>query len=150
MKIEKEANILFVEDNPRDVECFLIVCERSNISYRIHVAENGEKALNFLFKKGEYKNEEDPHIVFLDLNLPKMNGLQVLQKIKNDRKLLHIPVIVLTSSQSEKDILSTYNLHANSYLVKPVSLKDFEKIVKAVRDFWLNSAVLPTEVRQVK
>ena len=143
MNEEKKMKILFVEDNPRDVECFLIVCERSDIFHNIHVVKNGEEALDFLLKRKKYVDAPEPSIVFLDLNLPKMNGIQVLQKIKNDPKLLHIPVIVLTSSKSEQDILKTYNLHANSYLVKPVDLKQFEKTIKAIRDFWFDSAILP-------
>ena len=140
--MEQEVRILLVEDNPGDVlliqEAFIEI-----LINNIEVAIDGQEALDILFKKDKYKNFETPDIILLDLNLPKKSGPEVLEVIKNDDKLKHIPVIVLTSSQAEMDIVKTYNLHANSYVIKPLDFDDLIKVVKSIRDFWFKVVKLP-------
>lgn len=140
---DKVMNVLLVEDNPRDVECLLFMFERLGISHSAHIVDNGEEALDFLYKRAQYKNAVSPGIILLDLNLPKMGGIEVLESVKKDSVLRHIPVIVLTSSQNESDVLVTYHCYANSYLLKPYDLKDYEKLVGLIRDYWFQRVVLP-------
>ena len=133
----KPIEILLVEDNPGDVrlvrEALLEAKMRNNMS----VAGDGEEALAFLRKQGQYTNAPIPGLVLLDLNLPRKDGFEVLQEIKSDAKLMHIPVVVLTTSQAEQDIVKSYNLHANAYVTKPVDLNQFLAVVKAIEGFWL-------------
>ena len=133
----KPIEILLVEDNPGDVrlvrEALLEAKMRNNMS----VAGDGEEALAFLRKQEQYTNAPVPGLVLLDLNLPRKDGFEVLQEIKSDAKLMHIPVVVLTTSQAEQDIVKSYNLHANAYVTKPVDLNQFLAVVKAIEGFWL-------------
>jgi len=132
--------ILLVEDNPDDAELTLSSLKKNNLANKVHLVEDGEEALNFLFAKGRYserKIQEKPKLILLDLKLPKVDGLEVLQKIKQDEKLKTIPVVVLTSSREESDIIKSYRVGVNSYIVKPV---DFDKFTKSVSDlglYWL-------------
>lgn len=139
----KPVDILLVEDNPGDVllteEAFL----QAKIKSNIHVAEDGEIALKMLRQEGEYNAAILPDIILLDLNLPKKDGREVLQEIKADDFLKKIPVVILTSSQAEQDITKSYNLHANSYIIKPVNLERFGEIVQAIENFWFSIVALP-------
>ncbi|MDY0253512.1 MAG: response regulator [Tenuifilaceae bacterium] len=136
-----DVEILLVEDNPADVELTLRALKKNSIASRVQVAEDGEVVLNFLFGHGEFSSrntDNKPNVVLLDLNLPKVDGLEVLRTIKSNPKTQAIPVVVLTTSKQETDIIESYRLGANSYIVKPV---DFEKFVDSVRElgmYWLS------------
>jgi two-component system, response regulator len=136
----KEIEILLVEDNPEDAELTIDALREQNLSNTIQVVEDGELALDFLYASGKYSNRETenkPKLVLLDLKLPKVSGLEVLQKIKSDEKLKTIPVVVLTSSEEESDIIKSYELGVNSYIVKPVNFDQFTKSVKELGLYWL-------------
>ncbi len=132
--------ILLVEDNPDDAELAISSLKKNNLANKVHLVEDGEEALAFLFAKGEYSErniEEKPKLILLDLKLPKIDGMEVLQMIKSDEKMKTIPVVILTSSREESDIIKSYKIGVNSYIVKPV---DFEKFTKSVSDlglYWL-------------
>jgi two-component system response regulator len=135
-----EVEILLVEDNPNDVELTLRALQKHHLANKVFVVENGQEAIDFLFGTGKYSDRQNmplPRVVLLDLKLPKVDGIQVLEKIKSDERTRVIPVVVLTSSHEEKDIINSYNLGVNSYIVKPV---EFESFIKAVADlgfYWL-------------
>ena len=135
--------ILLVEDNEGDVELTHAAFEEANIPNQLNVVSDGEEALDYLYQKGIHGDKNRPHVVLLDLNLPKINGRELLQIIKKDEKLRSIPVIVLTSSEAEKDILESYNLHANCYIVKPVEWQKFVETIKSLNCFWNNIVNLP-------
>lgn len=139
----KSIEILLIEDNPGDVLLTREAFSDSKIVNAIHVAQDGEEALAYLRKEEGYEEAAIPDLIFLDLNLPKIDGREVLQEIKSDENLLHIPVVILTSSEAEQDVLKTYNLHANSYVIKPLDLDQFAKVVQAVESFWFSVVVLP-------
>ncbi len=134
------VEILFVEDNPNDIELTLRALKKQNLANQVHVVRDGAEALDFLFCKGAYskrKIENGPKLVLLDLKLPKVDGLEVLRKIKSDERTKVIPVVVLTSSREERDIVESYKLGVNSYMVKPV---DFDKFIQSVSElglYWL-------------
>jgi two-component system, response regulator len=135
-----EVEILLVEDNPADVELTLRALKKNNIANRVEVAGDGEEALDFIFARGKFSKrriESLPKLILLDLKLPKIGGLEVLKEIKGNQKTRMIPVVILTSSKEERDIVESYSLGVNSYIVKPV---DFSKFVDSVRDlgmYWL-------------
>jgi CheY-like chemotaxis protein len=135
----KAVEILLVEDNPDDVELTLHALREENLSNNIHVARDGEEALDFLFRRGEYQRSENrtPKLVLLDLKLPKVDGLEVLRQLKSDPKLRVIPVVILTSSKEEKDLIKGYTLGVNSYIQKPVAFQAFRKVVKQLGLYWL-------------
>jgi two-component system response regulator len=139
----KPIEILLVEDNPRDVELTMEAFKDSKIFSSIHVANDGQAALDFLRQEGKYKDSPRPDLILLDLNLPRKEGREVLAEIKIDEKLKRIPVVVLTSSKAEEDILKSYNLHANCYITKPIDLHQFIKVVRSVEDFWFTIVKLP-------
>ena len=139
------AEIVLVEDNPGDVVLTQEAFKQAKINNNIHVAPDGEIALEMLYKQGEYTQLATPDIILLDLNLPKVDGREVLEKIKADDELKRIPVVVLTSSQADADILQTYDLHASSYIVKPVDLDQFSRVVESIENFWFTVVVLPSE-----
>ncbi|MCM8539732.1 MAG: response regulator [Lentisphaeraceae bacterium] len=139
----RPIEILLVEDNPGDVFLTKKAFENSKLANHLIVATDGEMALQMLRKEGEYKNHITPDIILLDLNLPKIDGKEVLEDIKNDEELRKIPVVILTSSNAEKDILMSYELHANSYVVKPVDFSKFLDIVDSIESFWFTIVVLP-------
>ena len=146
MSIEgRAAEILLVEDNPGDVRLAKEGLKESKVTNNLHVVEDGEEAIAFLRKKGEYSNAVTPDLILLDLNLPKKDGREVLAEIKADEQLRRIPVVILTTSKAEEDVIKTYNLHANCYVAKPVDLDQFVKIVKSVNNFWFEMVTLPTE-----
>ena len=132
-----EVEILLVEDNPRDEELTLRALKKHNLANRVHVAKDGAEALDYLFASGAYEGRdigETPKVILLDLKLPKVDGLEVLRKVKADERTKTIPVVVLTSSREEKDMVESYKLGVNSYIVKPV---DFNKFIDAVGDLGL-------------
>lgn len=135
--------ILLVEDNPADVRLTVEALKEEKVYNNLHIVNDGEEALAFLHKTGKYADEPRPDLILLDLNLPKIDGREVLKEIKNDPDLKIIPVVVLTVSKAEEDILRSYNLHANCYINKPVDLKQFIKVAKSVQDFWLTIVKLP-------
>ncbi|MBN1568144.1 MAG: response regulator [Acidobacteria bacterium] len=135
--------ILLVEDNPGDVELTREALETAKISNRLHVVEDGSDATDFLFRRGKYSDAPEPDIVLLDLNLPVKDGRQVLSEIKADPELAKIPIVVLTTSQADEDILRAYQLHANCYITKPVDFNQFLRIVNAIEEFWLSIVKLP-------
>ena len=130
--------ILMVEDNPGDVRLTKEALKEYKIRNELHVVEDGVEAMKFLNKEGEYQDAPTPDLIFLDLNLPKKDGREVLEEIKADPQLRRVPVIVLTSSGAEEDIVRSYDLHANAYVTKPVRLQEFIDAVRAIEDFWLS------------
>ncbi|MCF7855707.1 MAG: response regulator [Candidatus Pacebacteria bacterium] len=139
----KEIEILLVEDNPADVRLTQEALKEGKVHNRLHVVGDGEEAMDFLRRRGEYADEVRPDLVLLDLNLPRKDGREVLAELKDDDDLKRIPVVILTTSQAEEDILRTYNLHANCYITKPVDLDQFIKVVRSIEDFWLTVVRLP-------
>lgn len=137
------VDILLVEDNAGDVRLTKEVLKDSKVRNNLIVATNGQEALDCLRKKGKYVGTVRPDLILLDLNLPVMDGREVLAQIKDDRELKRIPVVILTTSKAEEDILKTYNLHANCYVTKPVDLEQFCRVVKSLEDFWLAIVKLP-------
>ncbi|MBW4683933.1 MAG: response regulator [Komarekiella atlantica HA4396-MV6] len=137
--------VLLVEDNPGDAQLTRIALEDSKISIHLNVVEDGVEAMAFLRKQEKYATAAHPDIVLLDLNLPKKDGREVLAEIKTDINLKRIPVVVLTTSQAEEDILKAYNLAANCYITKPVDFDQFVKIVQSIENFWFAIVKLPPE-----
>ena len=138
-----EIHILLVEDNEGDVVLTLEALKEAKLTNRISVVRDGEEALSFLYKQGKYEIAEAPQLILLDINLPKIDGKEVLAKVKNDPDLKKIPVVILTTSSSEKDILEAYNNHANCYITKPVDLEKFIDVIHTVEDFWISIVQLP-------
>lgn len=143
------AEILLVEDNPGDVRLTREALKEGKILNNVSVVEDGVEALAFLRREGKYCNAVRPDLILLDLNLPKKDGREVLAEIKVDPGLKNIPVVILTTSAAEQDILKTYDLHANCYITKPVDLEQFIKIVQLIEDFWFTIAKLPSGARTV-
>ena len=135
--------ILLVEDNPGDVRLTIEALKEGKVANEINVAVDGIEALAFLRREGKYENAPKPDLILLDLNLPKKNGREVLAEIKMNSHLKCIPVVILTSSQAEKDIVTTYNLHANCYITKPVDFEQFIQVVKSIENFWFKVVKLP-------
>ncbi len=129
--------ILLVEDNPGDVRLTKEALKDAKVRNTLHVAMDGVEALAFLRHQGKYAAVPRPDLILLDLNLPKKNGREVLEEIKQDDGLRHIPVVILTTSQAERDIAESYRLHANAYVTKPVDLEQFLTVVKSIEQFWL-------------
>jgi len=141
------VEVLLVEDNPGDVRLTREAFRDANPSIHLHVASDGVEAVAFLRHQGAHGNAPRPDIILLDLNLPKMDGREVLAHIKEDDSLKMIPTVILTTSDAEADIAKCYLLHANCYLTKPVQLGAFENLVKSINDFWLTNVELPQQVR---
>jgi len=136
----KEVEILLVEDNPADVELILHSLRRNNLSNRIQVVRDGEEALDFLFCRGAYSDrsfEQPPKLVLLDLKLPKVDGMEVLRQLKSDLRTRAIPIVILTSSKEEKDMVNGYHLGVNSYIQKPVDFDQFRETVKQLGLYWV-------------
>lgn len=141
----RPAEILLVEDNPADVRLTREALREGKLRNNLHVAPDGVEALAMLRGTGRYTDAVRPDLILLDLNLPRKDGREVLQEIKADPALRHIPVVVLTSSQAEQDILRAYDLHANCYVTKPVDLDQFMHVVRTIEDFWFTIVKLPVE-----
>jgi len=139
----KPVEILLVEDNPMDVIVTREALKEGKVCNNLNVVQDGEEAIQFLRREGQYANAPRPDVVLLDLNLPKKDGLAVLSEIKDDPTLKYIPVIVLTTSKAEEDIVKSYKLHANCFITKPVDLDQFTAVVKSIEDFWFEIVKLP-------
>ncbi len=132
--------ILLVEDNPDDLELALFALKKNNFANKIHVARDGEEALDFLFCRGEHKSrtfDQPPRVVLLDLKLPKVDGLEVLRTLKNDSRTKAVPVVVMTSSKQQRDMVEGYKLGVNSYIQKPIDFTEFREIIKQLGYYWL-------------
>ncbi|MBB4266490.1 response regulator [Roseospira visakhapatnamensis] len=140
----KAIDILLVEDNPADADLTREYFEDARILNRLHVVADGIEAMDFLKRRGRFADAPVPDLMLLDLNLPKMDGRQVLAEIKQDPALMKIPVVVLSASKAEADIIRTYELHANAYVTKPVDLEQFAEIVQSIEGFWLSIVKLPS------
>ena len=136
-------DILLVEDSPADVRLTREALKEAKVLNTLHVVEDGVAALAFLRKEGQYALQSNPDLILLDLNLPKKDGREVLAEIKQDESLKRIPVVVLTTSRAEEDVVRSYNLHANAYVTKPVDLKQFLEVIRAIEAFWLAVVTLP-------
>ncbi len=139
----RPADFLLVEDNPGDVRLTQEALKSHKVQNNLHVVTDGEEAMAFLRKQGKYKDVPRPDIILLDLNLPKKDGREVLAEIKSDPLLKSIPVVIVTSSEAEQDVIKSYNLNANCYVTKPVILDQFIKVVQSINDFWLTIVKLP-------
>lgn len=139
----RAIEILMVEDNPGDVRLTREALKGAKVWNQVHVVEDGVAALDYLYRRPPYEAAPRPDLILLDLNLPKMDGREVLAVIKSDPSLKRIPVVVLTTSQAEEDVLRAYNLNANCYVTKPVDLHQFNRIVQVIEDFWLSVVTLP-------
>lgn len=139
----RPIDILLVEDNPGDAELAREALAKSKLKNSLHWVEDGEAALEFLYKKGIHSNAPRPDLILLDLNLPRKDGTEVLAEIKENETLQLIPVVILTTSQAEEDIFKTYKLHANCYITKPIDFEQFIKVVRSIEDFWLSIVKLP-------
>jgi CheY-like chemotaxis protein len=138
-----DIEILLVEDNPDDVLLTEEVLTEAKVKNHLHVVENGEEALDYLYKREEYENVNRPDLILLDLNLPGKDGREVLVEVKENDDLKRIPVVILTTSRAEEDIFKMYQHHANAYITKPVDFDQFIKVVQTIEDFWLTIVRLP-------
>jgi CheY-like chemotaxis protein len=141
----KIVDILLVEDNPGDVRLTKEALKEAKIHNMLHVVADGVEAMDFLRKTGSYSDVPVPDLIMLDLNLPRKDGREVLAEIKGDGELRRIPVVVLTTSSAEEDILKAYDLHANCFITKPVDFIQFTMVIKSIEDFWFTIVKLPTE-----
>jgi len=139
------VKILLVEDNPADVRFTQEAFREAKVLNTLHVVPDGVEAMEFLRREGKYAKAERPDVILLDLNLPRKNGYEVLAEIKEDPRLKRIPVVILTTSEAEQDVLKTYNLHANCYITKPVGLDQFIDVVQTIENFWFTVVVLPPD-----
>jgi len=147
MTLDNSVNsidILLVEDNLGDARLAMEALKESKIKNNLHNVTDGEEASDFLFRRGKYVNAVRPDLILLDLNLPKKDGRELLAEIKHSPELKRIPVVILTTSKAEEDIIKTYDLHANCYITKPLDLNQFMKVIKSIEEFWLTIVVLPT------
>jgi len=142
-ELVRPIEILLVEDNPGDVRLTVEALKEAKVLNHLTVLKDGIEALALLRRQGQYAAAPRPHLILLDLNLPKKDGREVLAEIKGDETLRRIPVVVLTTSQDEQDVLKSYHLHANCYVTKPVDLEQFIRVVRSIEDFWLGIVVLP-------
>ncbi len=145
-RLLKPVNILIVEDNRADVRLIEEAFKEGKLYIDLNVAEDGVEAMSYLRKEGIYKDANSPDIILLDLNMPRKNGYEVLEEIKLDNDLRRIPVIIMTISKAEEDVLKSYNLHANAYIVKPVELSQFTETIKSLEDFWFTIVKLPPKI----
>jgi chemotaxis family two-component system response regulator Rcp1 len=143
--IRKEIEILLVEDSPGDVRLTIEALKEGKVKNRLSVARDGVEALDFLQKREPFANAPTPDMILLDLNLPRKDGREVLREIKSDPNLRRIPVVILTTSSAEEDILRSYDLHVNCYITKPVDMEQFIKVVRSIDDFWFSIVQLPSQ-----
>lgn len=140
-------DILLVEDNPADIDLIQESLRESKVLCKVNAVRDGEEAMDYLHRRNGYEDVVRPDLVLLDLNMPRKDGREVLSEIKQDPELKVLPVIIMTSSSAEEDILRSYQLHANAYVTKPVDLESFDKIVHAIEDFWFAAVRYPNEER---
>lgn len=137
------AEILVVDDSAGDIRLIREALKESRIINHLYTVSDGEMAIDFLYKRNGFENAPTPHLILLDINMPRKNGFEVLAEIKQDIYLKHIPVVIMTVSSNEKDILESYNLYANCYITKPVDFHKFMEIVKTIENFWFSIVTLP-------
>jgi len=140
----RPVDILLVEDNPGDVRLTVEALKEGKVRNNLQVVHDGVEALAYLRRENGYEGSSPPDLILLDLNLPRKNGREVLQEIKCDPKLKRIPVVILTTSEAEQDVLKSYDLHANCYITKPVDLDQFMRVVRLIEDFWFTVVMLPS------
>jgi len=145
MPEREPVEILLAEDNPGDVKLTRKALERGRLANNLHVVNDGVETMQFLRGEGEYEGRPRPDLVLLDLNMPRKDGREVLEEIKESEQLKRIPVVVLTSSEAEEDVIRSYDLHANAYLTKPVNFDGFIDVVGTLEEFWLQVVKLPPE-----
>ena len=143
----RPAEVLLVEDNDNDVELTRIGFQRAKFAVNLHHVGNGEECMAFLRKEGKYADAPTPDLVLLDLNMPRMDGREVLEEVVRDERLKHLPIVVLTTSDADKDVLASYKLRCSSYIVKPVDFESFSKAVQSLTDYWFTLVVLPPDAR---
>ena len=141
---ERSAEILLVEDSPDDIDLTIEALDEGKLKNNLNVVMDGEQALSYLKKQGRYQEVLTPDLILLDLNLPKLDGREVLKEIKEDAELRKIPVIILTTSKADEDIMKAYDLHANCYVTKPVGFTSFVDVVKKIEGFWFSIVRLPS------
>lgn len=137
-KIMKSTHLLLVEDNEGDILLTTEALEASKVLNDISIVRNGKLALDFVYKRNDYVNAKSPDLILMDINLPLKSGIEVLEILKSDESTKHIPIIILTTSSSESDIMKSYNHHANAYIIKPVDVSEFLQAILSLEDFWLN------------
>lgn len=142
--LKYSIDILMVEDNPADVRLTEEALNEAKVLNSLCVVEDGAAALDFLYQRGQHATAERPDLILLDLNLPKIDGREVLRIIRSDEKLKSIPIVILTNSTSDADMLRAYNLNVSGYVTKPVDFQRFTEIVKSINDFWITAVTLPT------
>ncbi len=140
----RPAEVLLAEDNDNDVELTRISFEQARLAINLHRVANGEECMAYLRKEGIYANVITPDLLLLDLHMPRMDGFEVLKEIECDESLKHLPVVVLTSSEADKDVLMAYKLHCNSYLAKPIGFEKFSQIIQSLAGYWFTLVILPT------
>ncbi len=145
--IGRPVEILLVEDNPGDVRLVVEALRDTRVQNKLHVAKDGMEAIALLRREGKYAGASRPDLILLDWNMPKKDGPEVLAEIKEDPRIKHIPVVILTSSSAREDIIKAYNLYANCYIIKPIDLEQFIVVVRSIIDFWLTTVKLPAERR---
>jgi chemotaxis family two-component system response regulator Rcp1 len=139
----RPAVILLAEDNDNDVELTKISFRRAKFAAELHHVPNGEECMAFLRKEAAYANAPTPDIILLDLNMPRMDGMEVMEEIGKDEKLKHLIIVVMTSSDADKDVLRSYQLRCNSYLVKPINFEAFARMIQSLQDYWFTLVTLP-------
>ena len=144
VKDNRPVNILLIEDNPGDVRLTQEAFKEGKVNTKLDIVMDGVEAIKYLRKQGSYADSSTPDLILLDLNLPKRDGREVLEEIKADSELKRIPIVILTTSNAEQDIIKSYNLHVNCYINKPVDFDKFFDIIQKIQDFWLKTAILPT------
>lgn len=139
----KSTHLLLVEDNEGDILLTTEALEASKVLNDLSIVRNGKLALDFVYKKNDYENAKSPDLILMDINLPLKSGIEVLETLKSDESTKHIPIIMLTTSSSESDIMKSYHNHANAYIIKPVDVSEFLQAILSLEDFWLNIVHLP-------
>jgi CheY-like chemotaxis protein len=141
----RAIEILLVEDSPSDANLTIREFSKAKIANNLHWVEDGDTAMNYLRQQGEFADAPRPDLILLDLNLPGMDGREVLEEVKSDTDLKRIPVVILTTSNDEQDVLRSYNLNANCYVTKPIDIEQFINVVQLIKEFWLAAVLLPVE-----
>ncbi|MBI5178999.1 MAG: response regulator [Nitrospinae bacterium] len=144
---ENAIDILLVEDNPGDVRLTREAMKECKLLNNLHTVKDGEEAMDFLLQRGDYKDAPRPDLILLDLNLPRRDGREVLGDIKKDDRFKRIPVVVLTSSNEERDVFQSYNLYANCYITKPIDMEKFLQVIQSIEHFWLSVVKLPNGIK---